>query len=69
MCPFFISLERYKVCTGPDQVFFMLLGFSYLNFKIVGIRGKEHFELLIHELLPFGGFVSHFDIADLNQRR
>jgi hypothetical protein len=29
---------------------------------------KSNVELLILELLPFGGFVSHFDLADLNQR-
>jgi hypothetical protein len=28
---------------------------------------KSNLELLILELLPFGGFFSHFDLADLNQ--
>jgi hypothetical protein len=43
--------------------------FSYLNFKIVVDHGKDPFELMMLELLLFGGFFAHFDRAGLNLRQ
>jgi hypothetical protein len=42
--------------------------FSYLNLKNVVDCGKDPFELMILELLLFGGFFTHFDLAGLNLR-
>jgi hypothetical protein len=67
--PFFISWERYEVrYRAGSGLFLNLLAFSYLNFKKLTFAVKSNSELLILELLPFGGFFAHFDLADLNQR-
>jgi hypothetical protein len=59
-----------KFTKGPDQVyFFILMIFSYLIFKKAYIGGIEDLELLILELLIFGVFSAHFDLAGLNQRQ
>jgi hypothetical protein len=51
-----------KFVTGPDQVYFRFkIGVFILKFPV-----KSNFELLILELLLFGGFFLHFDLADLN---
>jgi hypothetical protein len=47
-------------------LFFILRTFSYLNFKKVVDHGKDPFESMILEMLPFGGFSPHFDLAGLN---
>jgi hypothetical protein len=36
-------------------------------FKLLTFEVQSNLELLILELLPIGGFFSHFDLADLNQ--
>jgi hypothetical protein len=63
-CPCFDLLNSYK---GPDQVFFFLMTFSYLNFTTVNVHGKEHLKLLILELLMFRGFFVHCELGGLNQ--
>jgi hypothetical protein len=41
--------------------------FSYLNFKkSCRSRGKDPFEVMILELLLFGGFFVHFDLGGMN---
>jgi hypothetical protein len=64
---FFISLDRNEVFNWAGSgLFFILLTFTYLNFKKVFDCVKDPFEFFfILELLPFGGFFVH---VDLNQR-
>jgi hypothetical protein len=46
-----ISLVRYEVRNkAGEELFFILMKFSYLNFLKVVIRGQDHLELLIREL-------------------
>jgi hypothetical protein len=40
-----------------------------MRFFKVGIGSTEDLELLILELLSFGGFSAHFDPTDINQRK
>jgi hypothetical protein len=57
-----------RFAPGPEKVYF---GFYWLFniqiFKKLIFAVKSNLELLIQELLRFGGFFSHFDLADLNQ--
>jgi hypothetical protein len=57
---------RYR---DGSSLFLILLAVSYENFvKELTFTVKSILELLILELLLFGGFFSRFDLADLNQR-
>jgi hypothetical protein len=42
---------HYRVGSG---LFFILMTFSYLNFKKLVLRGKDLLELMFLELLPIG---------------
>jgi hypothetical protein len=52
---------------GPDDVYFFGV-FIFKFLKKLTFTVKSNLELLILELLLFGGFFSHFDLADLNKR-
>jgi hypothetical protein len=76
-CFYFISLDtcRYEVCNRAGSGFFLniLITFSHFNIEKVGIRSKDHLELLILELLPalFKGIFVHFEpvrICDHEQK-
>jgi hypothetical protein len=41
--------------------------FSHLKIQKVSISNMEDLKLLILVLLPFGGFLVHFDLTGLNQ--
>jgi hypothetical protein len=63
-------LERYEVSNRTRSgLNFILVKLSYLNLLKVGIGSIDAVELLILELLPFGGFTGQFNLAGLYQRK
>jgi hypothetical protein len=64
-----ISLERYEVgYRAGSGLFLIFWRFQISIIKKLTFAVQSNLELLILELLLFGGFFSQFDLADLNQR-